>query len=233
MRRVCRKMRGEAPRPARAVYPLGIAATLAAVVVLAVALAGRGPDASLRGAIAGASSSGPSAAATATVPEATPSPSGSRSPSQVSGSSITCSADQLVLGKSRSGYEFSTFYKKVVFVTQTLRNAGGECVLDEPKKIRVASASGPFQSVTVVNAGTASSFKIRSGQDLSIVLGDSWPDPPTYAGAGMTPPPCADAISDVTRAEFPLGTGSLQIDWDTVWHQVCSAQKSVSVTIKN
>jgi len=99
----------------------------------------------------------------------------------------------------------------------------------------VAAATGPFHSVQVRNAGTATSWKIKSGQSLSIVIGDSW-----WVGVRdgngslvFSAPPCAGPIRDVTRVELPLASGSIQIDSPTVWREVCSSPASVSLTVTN
>lgn len=152
------------------------------------------------------------------------------SPSQAPGAEGTCSAGQFVLGRATSAYGFGTFGTTSVYVTQPLRNTGGSCVLHLPGTMSVASANGPFQAVTVVDAGTASSFSVLPGQSLSVVLGAWWwtgghPD----VGTPLPAPPCTDPISDVSRVEVRLASGSLQIDLGTVWHQVCSSPASVSL----
>jgi hypothetical protein len=121
-----------------------------------------------------------------------------------------------------------------VYVTQPLRNTGGDCVLDLPGTIGVASATGPFQSVPVVNAGTATTFTIRSGESVSIVLGAWWwIGGSTENGTPLPAPPCTNPIGDVARVEFPLALGSIQIDLGEVWHQVCSSPASVSVSVED
>jgi hypothetical protein len=45
--------------------------------------------------------------------------------------------------------------------------------------------------------------------------------------------PCTGPISDVTRVEFPLAFGSIQIELGTVWHEVCSSPASVSVAVED
>ena len=165
------------------------------------------------------------------VTRATPEPTEVASPSPVPSSEQTCSASQFVLGKATSTYGFGTFGMTSVYVTQPLRNGGGNCVLHLPGTIRVASATGPFQTVRVVNAGTASSFSIQSGQSLSIVLGAWWHIPGLPSGTGIPATQCTGAISDVSRVEIPLASSSIQIDLGTVWHEVCSSPASVSLTV--
>jgi hypothetical protein len=107
-------------------------------------------------------------------------------------------------------------------------------VLELPTTIRVASATGPLQAVTAVNAGTATSFTIRRGQSVSIVLGAWWwTGGSTENGTPLSAPPCTGPISDVTRVEFPLAFGSIQIELGTVWHEVCSSPASISVTVED
>ena len=153
------------------------------------------------------------------------------SPSQVPSSERTCSASQFVLGKATSAYGFGTVGMTSVYVTQPLHNGGGSCVLHLPGTIRVASANGPFQTVSVVNAGTASSFSVQSGQSLSIVVGAWWRIPGLPSGTGIPATPCTGAIGDVSRVEIPLASSSIQIDLGTVWHEVCSSPASVSLTV--
>jgi hypothetical protein len=39
-------------------------------------------------------------------------------------------------------------------------------------------------------------------------------------------------MREVTRAEIPLASGTLQVDLGTVWLEVCSAPASVSIAVK-
>ncbi len=221
----------EAPRPSRSAYPLGVAGTAVAVVIVLVALLARG------GWSPGETTTGPSGSGSSTTPSATfpVAPTSTVvAPSQVPSAGGTCSESQFVPGKATSAPGLGSVGTTSVFVTQPLRNTGGVCVLGLPRAIRVASASGLFQSVTVVNAGTATSFTIRSGQSVSIVLGAWWSTGgSTESGTPLAAPLCIDPISDVTRVEFPLARGSIQIDLGTVWHQVCPSPASLSVTVED
>jgi hypothetical protein len=154
------------------------------------------------------------------------------SPSPVPSAHGTCSASQFVLGKATNAYAFGTLGTTSVYVTQPLRNTGENCVLDLPGTIRVASATGPFQTVSVGNMGTAASFNIGSGQSLSIGLRAWWwlgvyPD----KGTPLPAPPCADPISDVSRVEIPLRSDSIEIDLDIPWHTVCTSPASTSLAL--
>ncbi len=221
-----------APKPSRSAYPFGIAGTAVAVVILLVALVSRGgwsPGEPTGGASGSESSTTPSATVTLAPSSTVVVP-----PSRVPGVAGTCSASQFVLGKATSAPGFGTVGTTSVYVTQPLRNTGGDCVLDLPATIRVASATGAFQPVTVVNAGTGTSFTIRSGQSVSIVLGAWWwIGGSADNGTLLSAPPCTDPISDITRVEFPVALGSIQIDLGTVWHEVCSSPASVSVTVQD
>jgi hypothetical protein len=197
---------------------LAAAATTIAIVVLAggllVVSGQRGPAAS-------------TAAPTTSPPAQAASASTSPMPSALG----ACSADQFVLGAATSAYGFGTLGTTSVTVTQALRNAGGNCVLDLPRTIRVASATGAFQAVGLVDAGAATSFNIQSGQSLSVVLRAWWSL--VIAPSGGTPlptPPCADPTSDVSRVEIPVGAGNIEIDLDIPWHEVCTSPASVSLT---
>lgn len=66
------------------------------------------------------------------VTRATPEPTEVASPSPVPSSEQTCSASQFVLAKATSTYGFGTFGMTSVYVTQPLRNGGGNCVLHLP-----------------------------------------------------------------------------------------------------
>jgi hypothetical protein len=143
----------------------------------------------------------------------------------------TCSASQFVLGKAiNDGPGFAALGTSDDFITEPLRDVGGNCVLRLPATIGVASATGPFQAVRVLNAGIVTAVSASSGGNVSIVLGASWPIPWMLAQDGRTPPPCAGAISDVSRVEIPLASGSLQIELGTVWPEVCPDPASVSLT---
>ena len=129
----------------------------------------------------------------------------------------TCSASKFVVGTAiDDGPGFPTLGSGDDFVTLPLRNVGGECVLHLPATIAVASATGPFQAVRVLNAGIVTAFSVPAGGNVSIVLGDSWFVPSEFPQSEGTPPACAGAISDVTRVEIPLASGSLQIGLGTV-----------------
>jgi hypothetical protein len=168
--------------------------------------------------VAAATSPGPSPTEMASLPPL-PNPGG------------TCSASQFVLGKAMNdGPGFPAWGTSDDFITQPLRDVGGNCVLHLPATIAVASASGPFQAVRVLNAGTVTSFSATSGGNVSIALGASWPIPWMWAQLEKTPPPCAGAISNVSRVEIPLASGSLQIDLGTVWPEVCPDPASVWLT---
>jgi hypothetical protein len=142
-----------------------------------------------------------------------------------------CSASQFALGLPTNSGGFGTLGTMSDYVTQPLRNVGGPCVLNLPATIKVASATGPFQTVKVVNGGIATTFSVQADQSLSIVLGAWWYVPAWLSGSGFSPPPCTAAIRNVTRAEIPLESSSLEFDLGTVWADVCSSPASVSVTV--
>jgi hypothetical protein len=143
-----------------------------------------------------------------------------------------CSASQFVLGTPTNAPGFGTIGTTSDYVMQPLRNVGGNCVLHLPATIKVASATGPFQTAKVVNAGTETTFSVQGGKSMSIVLGSWWYVPAWLSGSGMSPPSCTGAITSVTRAEIPLESSSLEIDLGTVWAEVCSSLASVSFTVE-
>jgi len=180
-------------------------------------------------------------------PTPTAAPTATGSPAPLPSPGGTCSAGQFVLGTATNGYTFGAAYWRHTYLDQRLRNAGGACVLNVPAMIGVASATGPFQAVRVNNVGykvcgnsachyvSPPSYKIRSGQSLTIGFDTSW-----WVGAndanGMplyTAPPCPGAVKDVTRVEFPLASGAVMIDLGTVWREVCASPVSVSITVEN
>ena len=234
----------EAPKPSRHLYPFGIVAAAVVVVFLIVALSAPGQEQRPAAGVGGGIGAVPSATASAMHPVSTPAASipatPAQTPAQVSSAAPlpsvggTCTASQLVLGKPTSGYGYGSLGTSVVFVTQPVRNAGGSCALQLPRTIGVAPATGPFQPVRVVNTGTAASVNLRSGQSVKLVIGDSWwirdaDGQPMVSWA----PRCANPISDVTRVEFPLSSGRLEIDFDIPWHEVCPSPASVSVTVEH
>ncbi len=186
-------------------------------------------------------------------PEETP-PS-SPPPGSLPSSGGTCSADQLVVGSATSGFTFGAlFYRHAVF-TQTVRNAGGDCVLGVPKVIGVATAGGPLVAVSASNTGnevcvnsachfvTPATYAIRSGQSFEIEFSVSW-----WVGANdangtpvYTAPPCVGGVTDVSRVAFPVASGAIAIDLEAAsqqagasvpWRQVCSSPMSISFEIK-
>ena len=179
----------------------------------------------------------PSAVQTALSTPVVPTPSETASAPQLPNPGGTCSARQFILGESVASPGYGTLGRMVVFVNQPIRNRGEECVLEIPSAIGVASADGPFQTVSIRNADAGTRWKIRTGQSKSIVLGGSW-----WTGvrdengkAVFTAPPCADPVHDVTRVEFPLAEGTIEIDLPTPWQwrDVCSSPGSVTVEVEN
>ena len=143
----------------------------------------------------------------------------------------TCSANQFVVGSPVDGGPgFPTLGSADDFVTLPLHDVGGDCMLNLPAAIGVASATGPFQAVRVLNAGVVTAFGVPSGGNVSIVLGDSWFIPSAFPQSEGTSPSCARPIRDVTRVEIPLASGSLQVQLGTVWPEVCPDPASVSLT---
>jgi hypothetical protein len=162
----------------------------------------------------------------------------------------TCSASQFVVGQATSQGEPATLGTIHVGLRQPVQNTGADCVLALPTVIGFAGPSGPFQAVEVGNLGHVvwekappgagverlghyvypTSFPVKSGQTVRIEFNASW-----FNGdyPGFTPPPCAGTISGVTRAEFPLASGSIIIEWDTAFGEVCGSPPSVSVTVDN
>ena len=166
----------------------------------------------------------------------------------------TCSASQLVLGAATTGFEFSTFESRHVFLDQPLRNADNACVLNVPGIIGVAPATGPFQPVNVGNVGypvcnndacsffNPTSHDVGAGQTLKIDLGNSWYSGATDQNRQPLPsePPCFGPIADVTRLELPLAEGALTVDLSSIsgiggsvpWRQVCSAPMSMTIAVE-
>ena len=147
------------------------------------------------------------------------------------------------MGKATYSYGYAAINSTSVYVTLPLGNVGDDCVLHLHAVIGVASAAGPFQAAMVEDNGTesatggslAQSASIRSGGSLNIVLG-AWWEVAILQPENGTPfpaPPCLNPTSDVTRVEFPLATGTIQIKLPTVFKQVCSSPASVSLTIKS
>jgi hypothetical protein len=142
----------------------------------------------------------------------------------------TCSAGQFVVGTPLDGGPgFGAMGTSDDFVTVPLHDVGGDCVLNLPAAINVASANVPFQAVKVLNAGVVTAFSVSADGNVSIVLGDSWPLHPAASGEGALNS-CGRAITDATRVEIPFASGSLQIDLGTVWPEVCPDPPSVSMT---
>lgn len=158
----------------------------------------------------------------------------------------TCLAGQFDVGTSKSGYTFSTATTRHVVVRQALRNVGAACVLALPKIIGVVGATGLLEALRVPNMGHVvyshgagrsvypTSFKIASGQSVTVVL-NAWWWSPLQSGTATGPPPprCDRPIVDVARAEFPLASGTIEIEWDTVLQEVCRFPVSMNMTIES
>jgi hypothetical protein len=131
-------------------------------------------------------------------------------------------------------------------VSQPLRNAGLDCLLALPKIVGVAAMTDLFERIAMPNLGHdvcanqacryvyPTSFKIRAGQSVRIVLNASWWNPVNSESATPPPPPppCASSIRDVNRVEFPLASGNLVIHWETVLREVCLSPASVSMGVE-
>jgi hypothetical protein len=240
----------EAPRPSRGVHRFGIAGAVVVVVVVFLALWARGgiaPGVPIGGSVGSGSAKTPSITAV-------PSPTETATPLALPNPGGTCSASQFVLGKATLSPAYGTLGTTAVFVIQLLRNAGADCVLALPKIIGLAAATGPFEAVRVPNGGHEvcrkaapgtgldreckyvypTSFMVRSGQSVRVVLGASWwnGDRDENGKPLFSPPPCVDPISDVTRAEFPFASGSIEFGWDTVLKEVCTSPTSVSMEVE-
>ena len=164
----------------------------------------------------------------------------------------TCSADQFVVGQATSQGEPATMGTIHVGLRQPVQNTGADCVLALPTVIGFAGPSGPFQAVEVGNLGqevcknappgagvdrmckyvNPTSFRVKSGQTLTIEF-NAWWWYGDFANPGFTPRPCPGIISGVTRAEFPLASGSIDIVLDAALGEVCGSPPSVSVTVVN
>lgn len=158
----------------------------------------------------------------------------------------TCSASQFVVGEATSQFTFSTLYSRHVIVDQPLTNTGAPCSLALPKVIGLASATGPFAAVEIPNMGHdvcvngdchyvyPTSFEIRSGQTVNLVLNAWWWSPGRSDSATDPPaPPCGVAIDDVMRAEFPMAAATMiEVKWDTVLEEVCSSRVTMNITIE-
>lgn len=220
----------EPPRPRRA-NSFGIAA-MGFVAILVVALALRSQATATSGNTSSSSPSGSTAIAAQTAAPASPSPTGLTSTSSnpplpaVGG---TCSAGQFVLGTATSGPAFGTIGTTVMYLTQPLRNLGASCLLELPKVIGAVSATGQFVAVHVAETGTPS-FEVGARQSLSLVLSARWASGGTLANGTS---PCHDPVGDVIRVVIPLASGTIQLDLNPTWHEVCPGPASVSLALTN
>ncbi|MEA2673994.1 MAG: hypothetical protein QOI92_1186 [Chloroflexota bacterium] len=141
----------------------------------------------------------------------------------------TCSASQFTLGAATTTYGGSTAFDRVLEITQPMHNTGAACVLELPGVVAVASATGTFQPVSIGPAENSVSFRIGSGASPSIELRAWFPIDLTPGAFGG--PTCRQALQDVTRLQFPMASGSVDIHWDTAIPEVCSAPTAMSETI--
>lgn len=222
----------EPPRPRRA-NSFGFAGiAFAAIVVVAFAL--RNQSTVPAGSTSSSSPSGSTANVTQTVAPAStiPTQRASMSPSYppLPAAGGTCSAGQFVLGTATSGPAYGPIGTTVMYATQPLRNRGASCQLVLPKTVGVVSATGRFVAIDVAETGTLTSH-IGAGQSLSLILSARWPSGGTLA-SGATPP-CHDPVEDVNRVVIPLASGTIQIDLNPTWHEVCPGPASVSLALTN
>jgi hypothetical protein len=140
---------------------------------------------------------------------------------------VACTAAQLELGAPTAANGFGTLGTTSMFVTQPIHNTGGACRLEVPASIGLAPSSGSFRSVAPENGGTTSGIDLAAGGSASIVVGAWWP-----AGGQVSPPPCADAIRNVTRAEVPLASGHITIELPTTFVEACLSPVRVSLGLE-
>jgi len=216
------------PRPRSTAAPIGIALTAVSLVVIVVALSIRGHGMSPQGPAAGGPGSTPATAASSVLPVATRSPTEDASSQELD---VACVASQFVLGKTTNAPGFGTLGTASNFVTQQLQNVGDRCHFNLPPTVDVATATGPFEPVSAVNAGTRSSFDVAPGASLSMVIG-AWWQLPREPGGTPTAPPCGDPIRNVTRVRIPLESGGVEIALGTTWYEVCASPPHVSLTLE-
>jgi hypothetical protein len=145
------------------------------------------------------------------------------------GAGGTCSAIDFAVGVATSNYAMSTAVSRALDIDQPLRNTGPDCVLRLPSIVAVAAASGPFQPVSVWPVADAPTFTVRSGASVSLWLRAWWLEPsPTDAPSA---PVCRQSLQDVTRLEFPMAFGSIEMHWDITVPEVCSAPTRLSAGV--
>lgn len=221
----------QAPKPARKDLGPGIGIIVAAIAVSAIAIWAR-PNNSLPSDSAGVgfastglpSQSGP----TPGVPATDGVPTGAASMTNDG----TCSASQLALGTPTSYGLNSVLGRVATALSQPIRNTGGGCLLKLPSTIEVAQTTGEFISAQVdTGSSTPSTIYLEQGEAASIEFQATW-----YLDGfplGRTTEPCAASISDVTRVELILGSGTLDIGLETAWSAVCTAPPNVSMSTKS
>ena len=182
-----------------------------------------------------ATSSAPASVAAPTAspsgsPPATATPVPTEPPQAVlPGPGGTCSADQFVItAPATHEYGFGPAFMTAVYFRQPLRNTGAPCVLRLPQSVGVAGPDGQIVIVRVVNAGNATSFIVKAGQGLAIMLGAWWPTPTAPNASTWCGPP----VLGVTRASFPLATGVIALDLGLTVPRVCPSPASMSDTIE-
>ncbi|HYK96280.1 MAG TPA: hypothetical protein VE011_10500 [Candidatus Dormibacteraeota bacterium] len=188
----------------------------------------------------------PATCATGVPAPGTPVPTSTQGPSQASSVELpnpggTCAAGQFVAGTATSTYDFSTVMSRVADAFQPLTNAGAACALAVPKTIAMAGASGPYVAIGVGDTGRQvcvnsscrtvypPTYTVPAGGMVWILLRASWLL--DEEGATGAPPRCANAIADVTRAEFPFAEGSIEIAWGIPFHVVCPNAASIGIVV--
>lgn len=203
-----------------AVAAAAVGVVIVAVTGTGVALAARHDNKPTAPAVSGL----PSGDATASTGTHNPTP----TPTGPAGDAASlCLPSQLALGAPTHAPGFSSFGTQSEYVKQPVQNSGPTCTFPLPTTIEVASATGPFSTVPVLNAGNGTTYQLARGARTTITLGAWWPMPKTSTAARCD----ATTVDDVSRVGVPLGTDALHIELGTVLPQACSSPPSMSITV--
>ena len=139
----------------------------------------------------------------------------------------TCLSTQIVPGASVPAFGYGAVGTTVAFLTQELRNTGAPCILALPGWIGVAGADPNATTIPVLNVGSASERRVGSGEAVTVVFQATWS--PINDDAS----PCGGAIEGVSKVEFPVATGVVDLDTGIAWKRVCASPPSVTIKLKD
>jgi len=142
-----------------------------------------------------------------------------------------CTAVQLALGAQQPGTLFTSGGTATVSVTQDVRNTGGTCTLRLPATIEVAGSAGSFVAADVSASGGSESHVIAHDQMVALALGSWWPSDGHKLMPSRSSSWCKAPVTDVTRVQIPLASGSIQFRLQDTFQGVCQVPGTLALVL--